>query len=147
MGTLLALCVPPANVAERCQVDTLAQRVQEVIGERVKFLYADAAPTCVNTAMAARRHGIHLVVVTRPEASRGFVLLSKSWVVERTFAWLGRFRRLARDYERLPQTHTGLHVAAFICLLLPKLSSLICGSQHPLAVEFRTPLLLAVLFS
>jgi transposase len=66
--------------------------------------------------------------VTRPEASKDFVLLPKRWVVERSFAWLSRFRRLARDYERIPQTLVGLYFAAFVCLLLPKLLSLIGGS-------------------
>jgi transposase len=70
--------------------------------------------------------------VIRPEASKGFVLLPKRWVVERSFAWLSRFRRqtrdLARDYERIPQTLVGLYFAAFVCLLLPKLLSLIAGS-------------------
>jgi transposase len=77
---------------------------------------------------ATQDHGIRLVVVTRPEASKGFVLVPKRWVVERSFAWVSRFRRLARDYERLPDTLIGLHFAAFVCLLLPKLLSLIGGS-------------------
>jgi transposase len=71
---------------------------------------------------------MQLVVVKRPEASKGFVLLPRRWVVERSFAWASRFRRLARDYERLPTTLIGLHFAAFVCLLLPKLLSLIGGS-------------------
>jgi transposase len=128
MGTLLALSVTPANAAERRQVGALAKQVQEVTGEAVEVLYADTGSLGADTAAAAQRHGIHLVVVTRPEASSGFVLLPKRWVVERTFAWLSHFRRLVRDYERLPQTLVGLHFAAFICLLLPKLLSLIGGS-------------------
>jgi transposase len=52
------------------------------------------------------------------EAKRGFVLLPKRWVVERSFAWAARFRRLARDYERLPATLAGLHFLAFACLFL-----------------------------
>ncbi|HLV97458.1 MAG TPA: transposase, partial [Ktedonobacterales bacterium] len=49
---------------------------------------------------------------------RGFVLLPRRWVVERSFAWTARFRRLARDYERLPQTLAGLHFLAFAILML-----------------------------
>ena len=71
---------------------------------------------------------MRLVVVQRPEGSHGLVLLPKRWVVERSFAWVSRFRRLARDYERLPATLAGFHFAAFICLLLPKLLSLTRGS-------------------
>jgi transposase len=71
---------------------------------------------------------LRLVVVKRPEGSHGFVLLPKRWVVERSVAWASRFRRLARDDERLPATLAGLHFAAFVCLLLPKLLRLIGGS-------------------
>ena len=52
-------------------------------------------------------------VVTRPEGSRGFVLLPRRWVVERSFGWLSRFRRLAKDYERLEATVKGMHLVAF----------------------------------
>jgi transposase len=52
------------------------------------------------------------------DAKRGFVLLSRRWVVERSFAWLSRFRRLARDYERLPETRRGLHFLAFAILMV-----------------------------
>ncbi len=61
-----------------------------------------------------------MAVVKLPEAKRGFVLLPRRWVVERTFAWATRFRRLAKDYERLPQTVAGLHVVAFTCLMVHK---------------------------
>jgi transposase len=71
---------------------------------------------------------MRLVVVKRPEGSEGFVLLPRRWVVERSFAGVSRFRRLARDDERPPAMLAGLHFAAFICLLLPKLLSLIGGS-------------------
>jgi transposase len=128
MGTLLALSVTPAKEAERKQIRTLAQRVQEVTGETVEVIYADAASTGEETASAAQEQGMRLMVVKRPEGSQGFVLLPKRWVVERSFAWVSRFRRLARDYERLPATLAGLHFAAFICLLLPKLLRLIGGS-------------------
>ncbi len=128
LGTLLALAVTPANEAERRQLSALAQRVQEVTGEAVEVIYADAAYAGEETEAAAQEQGIRLVVVKRPEGSHGFVLLPKRWVVERSFAWTARFRRLARDYERLPATLAGLHFAAFVYLLLPKLLRLIGGS-------------------
>jgi transposase len=59
-----------------------------------------------------------LEVVKHSEAKRGFVLLPRRWVVERDFAWTSRFRRLAKDYERLPNTLAGLHFVAFACLFL-----------------------------
>ncbi|SRR5258708_100303 len=72
-------------------------------------------------AQAAASQGIQLAVVKLPEAKRGFVLLPRRWVVERSFAWVARFRRLARDYERLPTTVAGLHLVAFACLMLHQL--------------------------
>lgn len=109
-------------------MDALARRVKEVRSETVEILYADAGYCGGDTAVAASRHSIQLVVVTRPEASKGLVLLPKRWVVERRFAWLSRFRRLARDDERIPHTLGGLQFAAFVRLLLPKLLSLVGGS-------------------
>jgi transposase len=75
-------------------------------------------------ATAAADHGIQLAVVKLPEAKRGFVLLPRRWVVERDFAWAARFRRLARDYERLATTLAALHFLAFACLLLHRFISL-----------------------
>ena len=62
-----------------------------------------------------------LEVVKLPEAKRGFVLLPRRWVVERSFAWAARFRRLARDYERLASTLAGYHYVAFVCVMLARL--------------------------
>jgi transposase len=69
-------------------------------------------------AEQAEAHGISLEVVKYPEAKRGFVLLPRRWVVERDFAWASRFRRLVKDYERLPTVLAGLHFVAFACLFL-----------------------------
>lgn len=69
-------------------------------------------------AIAAARQGIELEAVKHHEAKRGFVLLPRRWVVERSFAWAARFRRLARDYERLPTTLAGYHWLAFVSLML-----------------------------
>jgi transposase len=62
-----------------------------------------------------------LEVVKHTEAKRGFVLLPRRWVVERSFAWTARFRRLARDYERLATTLAALRYLAFTCLMLANL--------------------------
>ena len=66
-------------------------------------------------------HGIKLEVVKLADAKRGFVLLPRRWVVECSFAWPARFRRLSRDYERLAATLAGVHWLAFACLLLSNL--------------------------
>jgi len=72
----------------------------------------------VTPAEAAAQQGIELVVVKHHQAKRGFVLLPRRWVVERSFAWSARFRRLARDYERLATTFAGYHWLAFATLML-----------------------------
>ena len=88
--------------ATRDQVAPLAAQVQQLTGRTVELAYVDQGYTGPNAAEAAQQHGIRLEVVKHPMAKRGFVLLPRRWVVERSFAWAARFRRLARDYERLP---------------------------------------------
>jgi len=121
LGHLLALTVTPASTDERTQVGELAARVQAVTGETVELAFVDQGYVGPQPAADAAAHGIRLAVVKLPEAKRGFVLLPRRWVVERSFAWAARFRRLARDYERLPETVAGLHFLAFACLLLHRL--------------------------
>jgi transposase len=121
LGHLLALRVTSANEQERHQVDALASQVQQATGESVELAYVDQGYTGQDAAEAAAGQGIQLEVVKLSTAKRGFVLLPRRWVVERSFAWMARFRRLARDYERLPQTFAGLHWLAFISLMLSSL--------------------------
>jgi transposase len=125
LGLLLALRVTPANEQEQDQVEQLAKKVQEVTGESVEIAYVDQGYTGEKAAEAAATHGIRLEVVKLPGARKGFVLLPRRWVVERSFAWTGRFRRLARDYERLPQILEGLHILAFAILMLKRFADII----------------------
>jgi transposase len=118
LGNLLALHVTPANEQDREQLEKLAAAVQEVTGESVELAYVDQGYSGQKADEEAQAHGIQLEVVKHPEARRGFVLLPRRWVVERDIAWATRFRRLVKDYERLPQTVAGLHFVAFACLFL-----------------------------
>jgi transposase len=118
LGHLLALRVTPATEQDRAQVATLARSVQEATGESVALAYVDRGYTGEEAARGAEAHGIRLEVVKHPGAKKGFVLLPRRGVVERSFAWATRFRRLAKDYERLPEMVTGLHFVAFACLFL-----------------------------
>jgi len=77
--------------------------------ERYEQIHYDEVPSDVSVA----------------EAKRGFVLLRRRWVVERTFAWLGRFRRLAGDYERLGTHLAGFHWLAAISIMLGQLVSIL----------------------
>ena len=117
LGHLLAVRVSPANEGDRAQVGELARAVQEGTGHNVQVAYVDAGYTGEQASEAAQEEGIRLEVVKLPDAKRGFVLLPRRWVVERSFAWASRFRRLARDYERLPETLAGLHLVAFAILM------------------------------
>lgn len=120
-GHLLALHVTPANEQEREQVGVLAEAVQKATGENVQLAWVDQGYTGAEATQAAAEHGIQLEVVKLAEAKKGFVLLPRRWVVERTFGWIARCRRLARDYERLPATFAGLHWIMFSGLLLARL--------------------------
>lgn len=123
LGHLLALRVSPANGGDRTRVGALAQAVPAATGGSVQLAWVDAGYTGDNPAQAAAAHGLTLEVVKLAEAKRGFVLLPRRWVIERTFGWAARFRRLARDYERRPETLAALHWLAFGCLLLRNLFS------------------------
>src|SRR5436305_10827306 len=120
LGHLLALHVTPANEQDRDQVAQLTGDVQEATGLNVEIAYADQGYTGDAAQEQAQDHCMQLVVVKHTEAKKGFVLLPKRWVVERSFAWAARFRRLARDYERIAQTLVGFHFVAFVCLMLNK---------------------------
>jgi transposase len=118
LGHLLALHVTPANEQDRAQVAELAQAVQSVTDQNVQVAFVDQGYTGQEPAEAAADVGIRLEVVKHHEAKHGFVLLPRRWVVERSFGWVARFRRLARDYERLATTLAGYHWLAFLLLML-----------------------------
>lgn len=118
LGLLLAAHVTPANEQERAQVQQLAEEVQVVTQNSVEVAFVDQGYTGPEPEQAAQQAGIDLIVVKLPEAKKGFVLLPRRWVVERSFAWTARFRRLARDFERTPETLRGLHFLAFAILML-----------------------------
>lgn len=118
LGHLLALRVTAANEQDRAQVGALAADVQAVTAEHVELAYVDQGYTGAIPAQQAAAHGLKLEVIKLDHAKRGFVLLPRRWVVERSFGWAARFRRLARDYERLAASLAGLHWLAFVCLML-----------------------------
>ncbi len=118
LGHLLALRVTPADAQDRAQVAALAAAVQGATSQAVEVAFVDQGYTGAAAAGEAAARGIRLEVVRLPGAKRGFVLLPRRWVVERNFAWAARFRRLARDYERLDATLAGFHHVAFAMLAL-----------------------------
>src|SRR3954451_1515534 len=123
LGHLLSLHVTAADEQDRDQVGKLAKDVQKETGKSVEVAYVDQGYTGDRPAEAASKRKIELSVVKLPEAKRGFVLLPRRWFVERSFAWLTRFRRLAKDYERLASTLRGMHLAAFAFVMLARLAN------------------------
>jgi len=128
LGHFLALHVTPANADDRAEVGRLAKDIQAATNESVNVAFVDQGYTGERPATAAAEHGIKLEVVKLPEAKRGFVLLPRRWVVERSFAWATRFRRLAKDYERCAETLADMHLIAFVCIMLKNAAALNAGS-------------------
>lgn len=124
LGHLLALRVTTGKEQERNPVADLSADVQEATGQTVTLAYADQGYTGDQPVADAAAHGITLQVIEPDRAgkakrkTKGFVLLPRRRVVERSFAWMGRSRRLARDYERLSATLAGWHWVAVLVLLL-----------------------------
>jgi transposase len=128
LGHLLALHVTSADEQDRAQVGLLCEQVQQATGETVQLAYVDQGYRGPKPAAAAETQGIQLEVIKLPEVKKGFVLLPRRWVVERSFGWTTRFRRLTRDYERLATTVAGLHLLAFVSLFLRRAVALLIPS-------------------
>jgi transposase len=128
LGHLLALHVTPANHDDRAEVGRLAEAIQVATAQSIELAYVDQGYTGERPAAAAQDHGIALEVVKLPEAKRGFVLLPRRWVVERSFAWATRCRRLVKDYERYAATLAGLHVVAFACIMMKRAAILVASA-------------------
>jgi len=128
LGQLLALKTTPAGEQDRDQAAALVAQAQKITGHTIEICYADQGYTGEEPEKAVRKKGVELVIIKLPEAKRGFVLLPRRWVVERTFAWQARFRRLSRDYERLATTIEGVHWLAASTLMLRSLQK--AGDQR-----------------
>jgi transposase len=129
LGHLLALRVSPANEYDREEVRKLAEEIQQATGETVELAYVDQGYTGERASGFAAEEGIRLEVVKYEEAKHGFVLLPRRWVLERNFAWASRFKRLVKDYERLPDTVAGLHFVAFACLFLQQAAGILSAGS------------------
>lgn len=106
----------PATCARSCSSAAVTNNVNK-------------CPSLSTAAADAQEHGIRLEVVKRADAKLGFVLLPRRWVVEHSFGWMARFRRLARDYERLPDTLAGPHYLAFTILLRSRFVALLADKS------------------
>ena len=121
MGLLLAVAVHPANVQDR---DGAKLTLMRLVGRipRLERIWADGAYAGKLVLWAKNVGGWSLELVRRPSHRQTFEVLPRRWVVERTFAWLGRYRRLSKDYEELPETTEAWVYAAMTGLMLRRLA-------------------------
>jgi putative transposase len=125
---LLAVVVTAATGQDRAGAESLRACLPHQCS-RVWCMWADQAYTGdLGTWVWGLRpwRKVRLEIVKRPEGTHGFLLLPKRWVVERTFAWLGRYRRLAKDYEYLTQTSEAMIRVAMIRLMVHRLAHMTC---------------------
>ena len=120
-GLLLAVAVHPANIQDRDGAKLVLQRL---LGRfpRLERIWADGAYAGKLVQWAQRCGGWKLELVRRPVQQHTFQVLPRRWVVERTFAWLGRQRRLSKDYEALPETSESWVYTAMTGLMLRRLA-------------------------
>ena len=126
LGLVLALCVLPADQSDPSGAERLLPRLVERF-PRLAKLWADSSYQGL-VAWAAALAGWVLEIVRRAVDQVGFVTQPHRWIVERTFAWLGDYHRLGRDYERLPEMVAGLHFIVFAILMLVKAAPLLNSS-------------------
>lgn len=124
LGLMLGLAVTPANVQDRDGFLPLLKPVRRLF-VFLKRLFADGGYSGVETAATVKRIGkMDLEIVTRSDRTKGFVILPKRWIVERTFGWLGRCRRLTKDFENLTRTQLAFVQLAMIRLMLRRVARL-----------------------
>ena len=128
LGLLLAIVVTPASVDGARPSRSSSARSRRRRARASSSRTSTRATRARRYAEAAAKEGVRLEVVSLPEAKRGFVLLPRRWVVERSFAWSARFKRLAKDYERLPEVLAGFHAAIFCALMLKALAPWLQGA-------------------
>jgi|tagenome__1003787_1003787.scaffolds.fasta_scaffold20312123_1 putative transposase len=121
LGLLLCVLVHPANIQDRDGAKLLLAKAQGHF-PRLQLIWADGGYAGKLIAWAWRMCGWLIRIVRRPKGSKGWVLLPRRWVVERTFAWLSNCRALARDYDYHPQTSEALVQVAMIHLMLRRLA-------------------------
>jgi transposase len=120
-GLPLALAIHPADVQDRDGLALVCVRLRRRF-PWLAHLFADGGYQGASAACAAAQERLTLEIVKRPPAAQGFEVLPRRWVIERSFAWLSRNRRLARDFERRIEASTAMVVLAIIQLLIRRLA-------------------------
>jgi putative transposase len=126
LGLLLTVVVTAARVPDRDGAMQLLDVLRHRFS-RLRLIWADQAYAgdLIAWVWSLRPwRNVRLAIVKRREGVKGFLLLPKRWIVERTFAWLGRYRRLSKDYEYLTQTSEAMLRVAMIHLMVRRLARL-----------------------
>jgi putative transposase len=133
LGLLLAVAVTAANLDDGTHAPAVLSKLTPEGQPRLELLWADHKyhNRALDRWLAEQRAGYRLEVVSRPIGAKGFVLLHRRWVVERTFAWLGRCRRHSKDYERLPASSEAQVQLSCIHLMLRRLKPSTDGTCPP----------------
>jgi putative transposase len=121
LGLLLVVVVHAANIQESEGAKLVLRRARGWF-PRLRLIWADQGYKAHLVAWAKAVGDWAIEIVTRPEGTKGFQVLPRRWVVERTFAWLGRSRRLSKDYEGRPETHEAWVLIAMTHLMLKRLA-------------------------
>lgn len=121
IGLLLVVMVHAANIQDRDGAKLLMDRLAMAYFPRLELIWADSGYAGQLVGWVQRIWGWILEIVKRPIGSQGFILLPRRWVVERTFAWLGRYRRLSKDYEQLTESSEAMIYIPMIQLMLHRL--------------------------
>ncbi len=124
LGLITALVVTPADVQDRDVIASLTKAAQQMFPTIEKVVADGGYQGPATAADVLAEAGIPLEIVKRSDSEKGFVVLPKRWIVERTFGWLGRCRRLAKDFENLTRTHMAFVVLAMIRLMLRRIMRL-----------------------
>ncbi len=122
LGLLILVIVTAASVQDRDGAKLLCQKLRGS-GKKLRRIWVDGAYRGELLDWVKANFRFVFSVVLRPEQQKGFVVLPRRWVVERTFAWLNNYRRLAKDYERLPATSEAFIYIAMSRLMLLRLRS------------------------
>ena len=129
LGLILAVVVHPADIQDRDGAKLVLEKITHAFS-RLRLIWADGgyAGRLIEWVFKLRLRGkVTLEIVKRTDDVRGFKILPKRWIVERTFGWLGRWRRLSKDYEYLTDTSETMIRIAMIGLMTRRLSS----QQYP----------------
>jgi putative transposase len=122
MGLVLVVVVHSAGIQDRDGARQVCERIRNRFG-RLKLIWADGGYAGKLVGWVKETCGWELEIVKRSDDLKGFHVLPRRWVVERTFGWLGRYRRMSKDYEFYPETSETMVHIAMINLMVRRLAS------------------------